>query len=130
MTPEELKAIVDAVSAKVAPAATAPAPAATAGWTEQARSANAGKATRVARKPVAPAAKPKTLDEALAQIEALRANRHTISLKVSEKGCVSVYGIGRFPVSLYSSQMTALLDASDAIRAFMVAHKAELTARE
>jgi len=42
-----------------------------------------------------------------------------VSLKVSEKGGVSVYGLGRFPVTLYKEQWTRLLDMADEIRAFI-----------
>ena len=42
-----------------------------------------------------------------------------ISCRVSTKGCLSVYGLGRFPVSLYKSQWLRLLDAVDYIRSFM-----------
>ena len=42
-----------------------------------------------------------------------------VSLKVSEKGGVSVYGLGRFPVTLYQEQWTKLLDMADDIRAFI-----------
>ena len=42
-----------------------------------------------------------------------------VSLKVSEKGGVSVYGLGRFPVTLYKEQWTKLLDMADDIRAFI-----------
>ena len=51
------------------------------------------------------------------------------SMKVSEKGAVSVYGFGRFPVTLYSQQMTELLDMADDIRAFMVANAALLSVK-
>lgn len=48
-------------------------------------------------------------------------NRPTrgVSLKVSEKGGVSVYGLGRFPVTLYKEQWARLLDMADDIRAFI-----------
>jgi hypothetical protein len=48
-------------------------------------------------------------------------NRGTrgVSLKVSEKGGVSVYGLGRFPVTLYKEQWTRLLDLADDIRVFI-----------
>ncbi len=49
-----------------------------------------------------------------------------VSLKVSEKGGVSVYGLGRFPVTLYKEQWAKLLDMSEEIRAFIAAHQAEL----
>jgi hypothetical protein len=53
-----------------------------------------------------------------------------VSMKVSEKGGVSVYGLGRFPVTLYKEQWTKLLDLADDIRAFLKAHDSELKAKE
>ena len=53
-----------------------------------------------------------------------------IRLKVSEKGAVSVYGMGRFPVTLYKEQWLKLLDMSDDIRAFIAANKAQLKAKD
>ena len=53
-----------------------------------------------------------------------------VSLKVSEKGGVSVYGLGRFPVTLYKEQWTRLLEMSDEIRSFLREHDAELKAKE
>ena len=53
----------------------------------------------------------------------------TSSIRVSEKGGVSVYGLGRFPVTLYKEQWGRLLDMSDEIRAFIRDHEAELTAK-
>lgn len=47
-------------------------------------------------------------------------------MKVSEKGGVSVYGMGRFPVTLYKEQWLKLLDMSDDIRAFISANETEL----
>jgi len=52
-----------------------------------------------------------------------------VSLKVSEKGGVSVYGMGRFPVTLYKEQWTKLLDMADEIRAFIRDHESELKAK-
>jgi hypothetical protein len=52
-----------------------------------------------------------------------------VSLKVSEKGGVSVYGLGRFPVTLYKEQWTKLLSMTDEIRAFIKEHDAELKAK-
>jgi hypothetical protein len=78
-------------------------------------------------------------DESLrAELERLKAENAAlkartsrgISLKVSEKGAVSVYGLGRFPVTLYKEQWTRLLDMADDIRAFIAEHGAELKARE
>ncbi len=48
------------------------------------------------------------------------------SLKVSEKGGVSVYGLGRFPVTLYKEQWAKLLDMADDIRAFIQENDAKL----
>ncbi|HME09134.1 MAG TPA: hypothetical protein VKG25_18900 [Bryobacteraceae bacterium] len=45
--------------------------------------------------------------------------RGKISLKVSEKGALSVYGMGRFPVTLYREQWEKLLGVADEIRAFI-----------
>jgi hypothetical protein len=53
-----------------------------------------------------------------------------VSLKVSEKGGLSVYGLGRFPVTLYKEQWVKLLDMSDDIRAFLRAHDAELKSKD
>jgi hypothetical protein len=49
-----------------------------------------------------------------------------VSMKVSEKGGLSVYGLGRFPITLYKEQWTKLLDLSEEIRAFLKAHDSEL----
>jgi hypothetical protein len=53
-----------------------------------------------------------------------------ISIKVSEKGGVSVYGLGRFPVTLYKEQWAKLLDMAGDIRAFLKEHDAELKTKE
>ena len=42
-----------------------------------------------------------------------------VSLKVSEKGGLSVYGLGRFPVTLYKEQWLKLLDLADELRSFI-----------
>ena len=52
-----------------------------------------------------------------------------ISMKVSAKGALSVYGMGRFPVTLYKEQWLKLLDMSDEIRAFVAAHESELKSK-
>ncbi len=67
------------------------------------------------------------LERLRAENEALKArSRRGITLKVSEKGGVSVYGLGRFPVTLYKEQWTKLLDLSDDIRAFIRENEAQL----
>ena len=49
-----------------------------------------------------------------------------MSMKVSEKGAVSIYGLGRFPVTLYKEQWAKLLDMADDIRAFLKENDAKL----
>ncbi len=49
-----------------------------------------------------------------------------ITMKVSEKGGLSVYGMGRFPITLYKEQWLKLLDMSDAIRSFIAANDTTL----
>ena len=51
---------------------------------------------------------------------------HGIRLKVSDKGAVSVYGMGRFPVTLYKEQWLKLLDMSQQIRNFIAENEAHL----
>ncbi len=46
-----------------------------------------------------------------------------LSLKVSQKGAVSVYGLGRFPVTLYPAQMQRLLSIKDEIETFIADNK-------
>ena len=69
-----------------------------------------------------------------AELERLRAENERLknrpgrgtSLKVSEKGGVSVYGLGLFPVTLYKEQRTKLLAMADEIKTFIKEHDAEL----
>ena len=76
-------------------------------------------------------------DDVQAELERLRAENAAlkargprgVTLKVSEKGRVSVYGLGRFPVTLYKEQWAKLLDMADEIRAFIKAHDRELKAK-
>jgi hypothetical protein len=53
-----------------------------------------------------------------------------LRLRVSEKGALSVYGMGRFPVTLYKEQWLKLLGMADEIRAFIAANDAQLKAKE
>ena len=77
-------------------------------------------------------------DTVQAELERLRAENAALkgraakgmTLKVSEKGAVSVYGLGRFPVTLYKEQWAKLLAMTDDIRAFIVEHEAELKTKE
>lgn len=54
-----------------------------------------------------------------AQIAAQKAAAPKLSLKISDKGGLSVYGVGRFPVTLYREQWERILDRSDDIRAML-----------
>ena len=73
-----------------------------------------------------------------AELEKLRAENAALkkgasrglSLRVSEKGAVSVYGMGRFPVTLYKEQWLRLLDMADEIRAFIRANEDQLKTKQ
>lgn len=75
-----------------------------------------------------------TAEDLQAEIERLRAEnerlksgaKRGVSLRVSEKGGLSVYGLGRFPVTLYPEQWTKLLDLAPEIRAFITENKDRL----
>jgi hypothetical protein len=54
----------------------------------------------------------------------------SLSFKVSEKGAVSVYGMGRFPVTLYYEQWVRLLEAGDKLREFLEENKDKLKLKE
>jgi hypothetical protein len=70
------------------------------------------------------------LERLKAENEALKSQRgRSVGLKVSEKGGLSVYGLGRFPVTLYKEQWTKLLAMADDIRAFIKEHESELKAK-
>jgi hypothetical protein len=77
-------------------------------------------------------------DDAQAELEKLRAENAAlksrmakgVTLKVSEKGGVSVYGLGRFPVTLYQEQWTKLLAMAEDIRAFIRENEAKLKKKE
>lgn len=65
-----------------------------------------------------------------AENDALKSKKTpSFSMKVTEKGGVSVYGLGRFPVTLYESQWTKLLGQSDAIRQFIADNIERLTTK-
>jgi len=69
-----------------------------------------------------------------AELERLRAENQALkdevtratSIKVSEKGAVSVYGLGRFPVTLYKEQWLKLLGMADDIRKFIAQNESRL----
>jgi len=71
------------------------------------------------------------LERLRAENERLKGQRtRSVTLKVSEKGGVSVYGLGRFPVTLYKEQWTRVLDMADDIRAFIKENDARLKAKQ
>ena len=61
--------------------------------------------------------------------ERLKGQQGRGGMKVSEKGGLSVYGLGRFPVTLYKEQWTKLLAMADDIRAFMKENDAKLKSK-
>ena len=70
------------------------------------------------------------LERLKAENEQLKSQRaRGITLKVSEKGGVSVYGMGRFPITLYKEQWTKLLDMAAEIRAFIKENDSKLKAK-
>jgi hypothetical protein len=79
-----------------------------------------------------------TEEELKAELEKLKAENEAlksrgsrgVSMKVSEKGGVSVYGLGRFPVTLYQEQWLKLLDLADDIRRFIQENEPRLKKKE
>jgi hypothetical protein len=70
------------------------------------------------------------LERLKAENERLKGERgRSTGLKVSEKGGVSVYGLGRFPVTLYKEQWAKLLGMADEIRAFIKENDARLKSK-
>ncbi len=54
----------------------------------------------------------------------------TLEFRVGEKGGVSVYGLGRFPVTLYYEQWVRLLDSADGLRTFLEENKSKLKLKD
>jgi len=70
------------------------------------------------------------LERLRAENEALKAKAvRPTAIKVSEKGAVSVYGLGRFPVTLYKEQWLKLLGMAEEIRQFIAENDSRLKAR-
>jgi len=57
-------------------------------------------------------------------------NRGTLSMKVSEKGALSIYGMGRFPVTLYKEQWLKLLGITEEIKKFIQENDERLKTKE
>lgn len=66
----------------------------------------------------------------LADLEAKQKRTGNMSFKVSDKGGVSVYGLGRFPVTLYYEQWIKLLDKAQDLREFLEENKDKLKLKE
>ena len=81
--------------------------------------------------------RPMNENELKAELERLKAENEAlknrgargISMKVSEKGAVSIYGLGRFPVTLYKEQWAKLLAMADEIREFIKENESSLKAK-
>jgi len=79
-----------------------------------------------------------TEEELKAELERLKAENASlkargskgVSMKVSDKGGVSIYGLGRFPVTLYQEQWLKLLDMADDIRSFIKENEGKLKKKE
>lgn len=77
-------------------------------------------------------------EEMKAELERLRSENSAlkkgvatgITMKVSEKGGLSVYGMGRFPITLYKEQWLKLMDMSDSMRAFIEANDSLLKTKD
>ena len=70
-----------------------------------------------------------TYEELKAKVEQLEKQTRragSLEFRVSEKGAVSVYGLGRFPVTLYYEQWVRLLDSADKLREFIEENKSKL----
>lgn len=66
----------------------------------------------------------------LAELEAKQQRGGVLSFKVSDKGGVSVYGLGRFPVTLYYEQWVRLLDKAQELREFIETNKDKLKLKQ
>jgi hypothetical protein len=72
----------------------------------------------------------KSKDELLAIIAAMsKASQTRLTLKVSEKGALSLYGMGQWPVTLYRTQWERLIDFVPEISAFIATHAAVLAVK-
>ena len=66
----------------------------------------------------------------LAELEKQPGRKRELDFRVSEKGGVSVYGLGRFPVTLYYEQWMRLLEVADSLRNFLDENKSRLKLRD
>jgi hypothetical protein len=69
---------------------------------------------------------PEQMAARIKELESRLAKGSRISFKVSEKGAISVYGLGRFPVTLYVEQWDQILSNAAELRAFIDANQSKL----
>jgi hypothetical protein len=74
-------------------------------------------------------------EELKAELEKVKSQKDKVrtgelSFKVSEKGAVSVYGLGRFPVTLYQEQWTRLLGVAEDLKKFIIENSSKLKVKE
>ena len=70
-----------------------------------------------------------TVEELRAHIARLEGERPSGGIKIGAKGGVSVYGVGRFPVTLYASQWVALIERIPSVIEFIKANQAHLAVK-
>jgi hypothetical protein len=73
---------------------------------------------------------PEQMATRIAELEGRLAKGGKLSFKVSEKGAVSVYGLGRFPVTLYYEQWRTLLEHTEPLQSFLEDNKSRLKLKE
>jgi hypothetical protein len=73
---------------------------------------------------------PEKMAARIAELEGRLAKGGSVSFKVSEKGGVSAYGLGRFPVTLYLEQWDALLSRASELREFIDANRSRLKTKD
>jgi hypothetical protein len=73
---------------------------------------------------------PEQMAARIAELETRIAKAGVLRFKVSEKGAVSVYGMGRFPVTLYLEQWETLLSHADDLRQFIETNRSQLKTKD
>lgn len=72
-----------------------------------------------------------TQDQLIAMVQKLQSARQSkLTIKVSAKGAISIYGFGKWPVTLYRSQMERLMAAKDEVMAFIDANEDLLATKD
>lgn len=79
-----------------------------------------------------------TVEQLMVELEAMKQENNklksvktgSLSFRVSAKGAVSVYGLGRFPITLYATQWTKLFTVVDSLKAFINDNQSKLATKE